>query len=129
MSEASQVNAAVRENLGHLGLWRRMEHSIEAGWADWYYIMRRRHGWLECKLAPANGKPPAHLTIDQLLWAEEELRWGGRWHLLALRQPRTWLLYDFDAACHWHAGTANQPILEVMGDFPVKEIISCLAPN
>lgn len=106
-----------------------MEHALDSGWPDWYYVMRRQPGWLEAKIAPESGRPPDHLTVEQVMWAEEEVRWGGRWHLLALRQrSRTWLLYDAPGARAWLGGQ-GEPLLAVRRAFPTKEIMDWLAPS
>lgn len=129
MTEATQVNNAIREHLGALGRFKRMEHLIEVGWPDWYYRCRGISGWIEAKLIPRSGRCPALFTLDQLLWGEEEARWGGSWFLLGLREPRTWVMYDASSARAWFDNTGNHPILEVDGKFPTKEIINLIAPR
>lgn len=129
MTEANQVNGAVRANLGPLGRFVRVESSIDAGIPDFYYRLRGIAGWLECKLIPPSGRAPKHFTLDQLLWGEEEVRYGGRWFFLGLREPRTWLVYDVKGARSWLEQTRNEPVLEIAGRFPTKEITLILAPR
>src|SRR5260221_119961 len=99
MTEATQVNNAIRTYLGPLGLFRRVEHRDDVGWPDWYFRLRGCQGWIEAKLIPASGRKPDHFTLDQLRWAEDEVRYGGAWFLLGLREApghrhRAWRLYD-----------------------------------
>lgn len=127
MTEASQINDAVRRHLGPLGLWRRMEHSFDVGWPDWYYRMRRRSGWLEAKLLTGAG-----LTREQLDWAEEEARWGGLWHALGYHPgKRAWALFDLTGAWRWFEGVAAKEaaVLWTTGPFPQRELIERLAPR
>jgi len=133
VTEKNQVNEAIATHLRPLGLWRRWEGVVGSGQPDWDYWLRRQHGWLEAKILPASGNPPDHLTLEQILWAEEEVRWGGRWHLLGKRlaaglKPAAWLLYDVAGARAWLDGTANRPVLMVTGPFPRDALVEALAP-
>lgn len=134
MTEATQVNAMIRNHLGPLGLFRRLEHSHESGWPDWVYRLRGRSGWIEAKLIPANRQPPKHFTLEQLRWGEEEVRHGGAWFLLGLCENpgvrlRSWLLYDAPRAREWFDGTANRPLVDAAGRFPTAEIVRFIAPR
>lgn len=126
MTEANQVNGAIRENLGPYGRFKRIECTTELGVPDWYYRVLAVAGWVEAKLVPKSGKPPDHFTLEQLLWGEEETRHGGAWFLLGLRSPRTWVLYDAPRARAWRDGLANRPLVEVDGAFPTREIMKTL---
>lgn len=133
MTEASQVNAAIRTHLGPLGLFRRVEHAYEVGWADWYFRLRGCSGWIEAKLIPPNGRPPKHFTLEQLTWGEEEIRHGGSWFLLGLREGRrvrSWMLYDVRGAREWFEGSeVGRPLIDVQGRFPTTEIVRVIAPR
>lgn len=126
MTEATQVNGAVRTHLGIYGRFKRMEHAIEVGWPDWHYTLRGASGWIEAKLIARNGKCPRSFTREQLMWGEAEVEAGGRWFLLGLREPRWWLLYDAPGARAWFDGGSNRPVVEVEGRFPTAEIIRTL---
>ena len=127
MTEATQVNAAIRTHLGPLGRFQRVEHAIEVGWPDWRYLCRGVQGWIEAKLIPRSGRCPETFTLDQLRWGEEEVRWGGAWFLLGLRAPRTWVLYDAMGARGWFDRRSNaEPLLEVAGPFPRDAVLHLL---
>ena len=129
MTEASQVNAAIRHNLGPLGRFQRVEHAIEVGWPDWRYLCRGSTGWIEAKLIPKSGRCPPAFTLDQLLWGEDEVKHGGRWYLFGLRAPRTWVLYDAPRARAWFNGLMPRPLLELVGPFPTKAVLDIIAPR
>jgi hypothetical protein len=131
VTEATQVNAAVRRHLAPFGRFVRMESAISVGVPDWHYTAHGASGWLECKLLPPSGRCPEHFTLDQMLWGIEEVRHGGRWHLLGLcliGRRRIWRLYDVDGAIKWRAESKSAPLVEAEGRFPRREIFRHLAP-
>jgi len=117
VTERNQVNAVARKHLAPYGLWRRCEHSFEAGWADCYYVLCGRQGWLECKLIPG-----APFTIEQLLWGEQEVAAGGRWHLLAKRADE-WLLLNVMQARLWYETGMLTGVVQERGKFPTRTIL------
>lgn len=132
MTEATQVNAAVRTHLGPLGRFLRFEHAHDNGWPDWYYVLRGTAGWVEAKLIPPSGRPPKHFTKSQLMWGEDEVNAGGRWHLLGLRldgKLREWVVYDTLAARRWFDTTEPCPSFVARGPFPTRELVELLAPR
>ncbi len=130
MTEANQVDAAVRRHLGHLGRWQRMTHATEPGWPDWRYIMRGQQGWLEDKLIPPSRRCPATFTRDQILWGEAEIAAGGRWHLLGLEpRTRTWMLFNAAQARRWFDDLDHDLVVEAVGLFPTKALVLALAPR
>lgn len=128
MTERNQVDGAVSAHLGPLGRFVRIDSAFAAGVPDWHYVLRGTSGWIESKLVPRSGRRPDHFTREQLLWGEAEVAAGGRWFLLALREPRIWLLYDALGARAWFDGTGNRPIVESPGRFPTREIVRAIAP-
>ena len=75
----------------------RIENRLELGTPDVYYNAIGRNGWLELKHVPAWPARKTtkvvidHLTLEQITWAEAELKAGGRmWYLL--QAERTYLL-------------------------------------
>ena len=132
MTEANQVDAAVRRHLGPLGRWIRMQSAIDAGVPDWHYTMLRGgvSGWLEDKLIPPSRRCPGTVTLDQILWGEAEVAAGGRWHLLGLEpRTRTWLLMTSGQARAWFDGGPLAAVIESTGRFPTREIALALAPR
>ena len=130
MTEANQIDAAVRHHLGPLGRWVRMPPGFEGGVPDWHWTMRGRSGWLEDKLVPASRRCPGTFTREQLMWAEAEVAAGGRWHLLGLEpRTRTWMLFDVGQARAWFDDRDHDLVLEATGPFPTREIALALAPR
>jgi len=129
MTEATQVNGAIRSHLGPLGLFIRMEHAFDVGVADWYYQLRGAMGWIEAKLIVKSGRRPDHFTREQLMWGEAIVAHGGRWHLLGLRDPQTWVLYDAYQARAWFDNKENKPLVSYNGSFPTRLIALALAPR
>lgn len=133
MTEATQVNVAIRRHLGPLGRFVRLEGAIGQGWPDWHYVLRGASGWIEAKLIPPSGAPPAHLTREQVMWAHEEFMAGGRWTLVGLRlkgREREWLAYGPIAAWNWYEAQAPaEPDLRAAGAFPTRELVELLAPR
>jgi hypothetical protein len=133
MTEASQVRARLRRHLSpYLRLIALSEgHAItEKGLPDHYWRSRLHDmsGWIESKLIPANGNPPTHFTLDQLMWGEDEVAAGGQWHLfgLVMSKPARWVLYDAPGARLWFDHVSNDPLIAISGRFPTKEILSCI---
>lgn len=132
MTEANQIDAAVRTHLGPYGHWVRIPPGFEAGLPDWHYTMLRGgiSGWIEDKLIPASRRCPALFTIDQLLWGEAEVAAGGRWHLLGLEpRTRTWMLFNAAQARAWFEDRDHDLVVETTGSFPTREIALALAPR
>ena len=129
MTEATQVNGAVRHHLGPYGRFVRVEDAFTVGVPDWYYRCRGSSGWLEAKLVPRSGRCPPAFTREQLMWGEAEATAGGSWFLLGLRDPRVWLLYDAARAREWFDRVGNRPLLELTGKFPTREVLDLIAPR
>jgi hypothetical protein len=130
VTEANQVDAAVRRHLGPLGRFKRVTHATEPGWPDWHYVCRGQQGWLEDKLIPPSCRCPGTFTLDQLIWGEAEAAAGGRWHLLGLEpRSRTWLLFNAHQARRWYDGLDHDLTVEATGLFPTKELVLALAPR
>lgn len=113
-----------------------MEGCLEPGTPDWYYRMRGAAGWVEAKLIPATGRCPEHFTLEQLMWGEDEVKYGGRWNLLGLRegrarQPREWVVFDAAGARDWFEGAAlaDTAIYREVGPFPTRDIAFLLVPR
>lgn len=129
MTEATQVNAVIRRYLGPYGRFIRVEMAITVGVPDWYYRCRGSGGWIEAKLIPKSGRCPATFTRDQLMWGEAETQAGGRWYLLGLREPRTWVLYDAKRAREWFEGIDPTPLLTIDGVFQARDVLDVIAPR
>jgi hypothetical protein len=129
VTEANQVDAAVKRYLGPLGRFKRVMHP-EPGWPDFHYCLRGQSGWLEDKLIPPSRRCPETFTLDQLLWGEAEVAAGGRWHLLGLEvRTRTWMLFNSIQARNWYDGKDYDLTVEAQGVFPMKAIALALAPR
>ena len=131
MTEATQVDDAVRRHLGPLGHFKRVTHATEAGWPDFHFVLRGQQGWLEDKLIPPSRRCPSTFTLDQLRWGEAEVAAGGSWHLLGLEpRTRTWMLFNVVQAGMWFAGRDGYGlVVEATGVFPTKELVLALAPR
>jgi hypothetical protein len=94
-------------------------------------VLRGISGWIESKLIPSSGMAPSHFTLEQLMWGEEEVACGGKWHLLGLveSRPARWVLYDVYLARMWREGIVNEPLFAISGRFPTREIITELSRN
>ena len=137
MTESSLWSTA-RRHFAPYGRLKRIENRADNGTPDVYYSFPGgRRGWIELKHLdrwPARPGTPIridHLTLDQVLWLEEEARMGGRAFLL-LQVDRTYILLQA-----WHArliyeGEMTQDKLRKMalvcedGAFPALEIIQFL---
>ena len=132
MTEASQVRAQLRSHVGPL--LRLVATSAPVAVAnsdvpDHHWCGRGASGWIESKLIPASGRRPDHFTLGQLMWGEEEVAAGGRWHLLGLVQsaPARWVLYDTVGARAWFEGAADDRwLFSVSGRFPTRELLRAL---
>jgi hypothetical protein len=130
MTEANQIDAAVRTHLGVLGRFKRVTHATEPGWPDFYYVLRGISGWLEDKLVPPSRRCPPTFTLDQLLWGEAEVAAGGRWHLLGLEpRTRTWMLFNVAQARAWFENEDHDLVVEEAGPFPTKALVLALSPR
>lgn len=129
MTEAAQVHKVAARYLAPFGRLVRIENRLtdKLGLPDVYYVLRHVQGWLEEKIVPASGRPPKHFTLDQVQWGEEEIRAGGRWHLLA-RCDREWWLMDVRQARQWWEGAPAVPLIRVTGRFPMREVLDIIAP-
>jgi len=126
VTEASQVNDAIRRHLGPLGLFRRVEVATSLGWPDWYYRLHGVAGWLEAKIFTASLRP-RKLTLEQVMWGEEEVRARGRWTLFGIEpRSRTWLAFDAPGARSLCDGAEATPTLRAVGPFPLKELARLL---
>jgi hypothetical protein len=127
VTEASQIYHVARERLVPYGRLVRLENLAGEGTPDWYYNLRARTGFVEAKIFDAEGRP-RHLTVKQVRWGEDEVRWGGRWFLLG-RLGNMWLLYDIKGASLLLGGEPSTPILRTCGPFPTRELLDILAPR
>ena len=128
MTEKNQVWVVFKRYMAPLGVLQRIE-SIGVGIPDVAYCLRTCSGWVELKLGQAEGRRPACLTLDQVLWGEA---WaaaaGGLWHLL-VRVDDLWLLYDAPGARALYEGSEGfEPLVRVRGRFPLRELLDHLAP-
>ena len=127
MTERNQVHHIARKYLSPFGRLVRFENSLVAGTPDLYYLLRGVSGWLEEKMVEPSGILPKHLTLEQIMWGEAEVRNGGRWHLLARCGPAWWLM-DARGCRSWYQGAPATPLIAITGRFPVKEILDIIAP-
>lgn len=125
LTEFNQICRIVSRSLSPYGRIIRIQDSVASGIPDFYYLLRGTSGWLECKLLPANGRCPAHFTLEQLMWGEEETAKGGHWFLLGLRDG-TWLLYDAAGARAFKDGEKSWTRLSRTGPFPVLDLLKVL---
>jgi len=142
MTEAALWDTA-RGHLAPYGRLKRIENRTDNGTPDVYYSFPgARRGWIELKHLdqwPAWPDTPLrieHLTLEQVLWLEDETRMGGRAFLL-LQVDRTYCLLN-----SWHArliyeGKMDQAKLRKMAlvceepPFPAYDIVQflrCLSP-
>lgn len=99
MTGEANLWSYVRRNLGPYGRLKRIENRIDKGTPDVAYTIKGVSGWIELKhvpLAPARAtttiKIP-HLTMEQVLWLNDERDAGGRaWCLLQVE--RKYFLLD-----------------------------------
>lgn len=92
-----------------------------------YTLLRPRglQGWVEFKMFEAVGRAPRHLTREQIMWGEDEVRAGGSWHLFG-RCEAIWLMYDVREARKLFDGDVSLPLFTVSGRFPLKEFLAAL---
>lgn len=101
MSSEKGLWKKMREKVAPFALVRRIEHRFEDGWPDVHYqarlpvldhrsvsVVRAGSGFLELKEDEWPKRPDTplflhHLTKEQVLWHEEQTRWGGRADVLA----------------------------------------------
>lgn len=127
MTEKNQVHTVARRYLAPFGRFERVDTPLADGWPDVYYVLRGVSGWLEEKVIPSSRRRPNHLTLDQIMWGEAEVRAGGRWHLLGRCGAEWWLMTA--AQCRsWYEGGSTEPIFAVSGRFPLREILDTIAP-
>lgn len=127
MTERNQVHAVARKYLAPFGRFERVDTPLADGWPDVYYNLRRVSGWIEEKIVEPSGRCPDHLTLEQVMWGEAEVRAGGRWYLLA-RCGSTWWLMTAAACRVWREGGPAEPIFAIRGRFPTREILDVIAP-
>lgn len=136
MTERRQIWHPMRSAISVYGHFTRIESQTGLGIPDVAYTIRGRSGhanvvrghsgWIENKLFEREGRAPTHLTLEQVIWAEEEVRAGGAWHLLGRCGP-AWLLYDAAGARALLEGDTPLPIFRTTGPFPLKELLHVLA--
>ena len=127
MSEISQVWNPLRNNLGVYGHFTRIESPTISGIPDVAYTLFSCSGWIENKLFEHHDKCPSHLTLEQVLWGEAEIKAGGRWFLLGICNG-IWLLYDIVGARTLLKGERPLPLIQYQGSFPTRRILEILAP-
>jgi hypothetical protein len=125
MTEYNQVCRIVSDRLRPYGRIIRISDAVSIGIPDFYYLLRKVSGWLECKILPTNGRCPAHFTLEQLLWGEEETAKGGRWYLLGLCGAE-WRMYDAAGARAFRDGDCQWPLYCQIGPFPTSDILKIL---
>lgn len=130
MTEASTVWAPCRKYVTPYGRWKRIENGLSnvKGVPDVSYTLLRPRGyqgWIELKLFDEIGKCPQHFTRDQILWGEEEVRFGGSWHLFG-RCAMVWIIYDAAEARKLFDGEVSSPIFQIQGRFPLQELFRAL---
>ena len=98
MTGEANLWSYVRRNLGPYGRLKRIENRIDKGTPDVAYTIRGISGWIELKhvpLAPKRASTPLkipHLTLEQVLWQEEERDARGRALSLVQVERRYFLL-------------------------------------
>ena len=128
MTETNEVWRTMRRMVAPYGRFKRIENRCEIGTPDVNYTLLHPfglQGWVELKLFPKNGNPPPHLTLDQIIWGENEVRVGGRWHLFG-RCDKHWRLYDTAGARRLFERKAPDPIFNISGRFPLTELLQVL---
>lgn len=129
--EADLVWHVMRKYVWPYARWKRVENPMTSGFPDLNYTMlvpRGHQGWMELKLFDVIGRPPPHFTREQIMWGEEEDRYGGPWHLFG-RCGSTWLLYDVVEARKLFERQESCPLLKLSGRFPTRELLRVLNPE
>jgi len=125
VTERNQVWRAARPHLAPYGHFVRIESSTDVGIPDLFYTVGGHSGWIENKMFSHEGRAPSHLTLEQILWGEEEVRAGGSWHLFG-KCDNIWLLYDvYNARILLEGGTPS-PTFRVVGGFPLQELLGVI---
>lgn len=131
----------LQPRLKPFGRWNRIENMIDKGTPDLSYTLATGGhkvftGWLELKYEP---RPPVHqttpfrlesLTLEQVIWQEDEVKAYGRCHTLARVGP-WFLLMDvvllrkvFKLRVLFEEAKAEA--LYVTTDFKPAELVRCL---
>lgn len=122
----SHAWSVARQHLAPYLRMVRVENQVGSGTPDWYYISRwGASGWVETK------EDLGCLILDQVLWAEEETRYGGRSHML-YRHPGGWALYDAAGMRHVFEdkkAAKDFALVWIHKQFPLRAILSFLAPR
>ena len=126
MTEISEVWDNLRKQIGIYGHFTRIESPTIAGIPDVAYTLFGCSGWVENKLFGRMGVCPDHLTLEQVLWGEAEVRAGGRWFLFG-RNKEFWLLYDIRGARALLTGEPSFPLIQTF-KFPLQVLLETLAP-
>lgn len=136
MTEANEVWRVTRQHVRRYGRFKRIESRTEGGIPDLNYTLlapRGYQGWMELKLFSPIGVAPKHLTLDQIVWGEEEVKAGGNWHLFGRgalpnenRHVRFWVLYTIAEARKLYDGVPSSPVFQISGRFPLRELLLSL---
>jgi hypothetical protein len=129
MTLESNAWRTVRSELSPYGRLVRIENRIGLGTPDVYYRLISVAGWIEMKTDLST------LTIEQVMWAEEEHRAAGRAFLLYHSDGSSWWLYR--APCMKKLMEQRKDVKYVEGlaavashiGFPTKEILRCLTES
>lgn len=131
MASEHALWVTARRRLGPYGRLVRVENRAGPGTPDVYYCLRGRSGWIELKedRPPRPGQPVRlrTLTLDQVIWLEEEARAGGRAWLLARLGRAYALLTPVEVRAVWRGElTALPPDRTWAGAFPAKAVVQVL---
>lgn len=128
MTEATQVWHVMRDRVAAYGHWERVENAAGSGMPDVNYCVNGVEGWVELKLAGQDGSKPRSLTLEQVMWAEERARHGGRAFLLVrYEKPHTiWCLYHASRIRRIFDNEGALPVVCASGDFPTIAILKAL---
>jgi len=83
---------------------------------------------MELKLFDKIGTPPPHFTREQIMWGEDEAKYGGPWHLFG-RCESTWVMYDVVEARKLFERQSSCPLFQLSGRFPMREFIRAITPS
>lgn len=130
-AEADLVWHVARKYLRHYGRWKRIENPMTTGFPDLNYTLlvpRGQQGWMELKLFDVIGRAPPHFTREQIMWGEEEVKYGGAWHLFGRCGP-IWVMYDVVEARKLFEREESCPLFQLSGRFPVRELLHAITPR
>ena len=121
MPKESRAWDTAQAALSPFGQLCRVENSLIIGFPDALYCLLGVTGFIETKATAAS------LTIEQVLFSEKWTRSGGLCHTL-LRADRTWFLLDAAGTRRLFEKKEPEPVVRSTGPFPLKEMLSQLAP-